>query len=224
MMNSLAQAREELRTGDYAVAEKILLSILEGPDEVSSRLLFDLVATYEDLYNVTRRYEDLIGIARRCIERAKTLPNIDSQVHRANSLIVIANAEIALGRSEDARRHALTADEILGPSSAELFAPSSREKMFHIWRTLKSLQKVLVEGPRLSTDRISLANSSRASGTVEWKTFVSQTNISTRGLKSVLGKMRQVHGLAGSSAILVDWVKTLLVPEISASSRNYCYF
>ena len=46
------------------------------------------VATFEDLYNVTDRYEDLIGIARRCIKRAKRLPNLDSEVHRANSLIV----------------------------------------------------------------------------------------------------------------------------------------
>ena len=42
MINSLAQAREALRTGDYAVAEKILLNILEGPDEVYSHLLSDL--------------------------------------------------------------------------------------------------------------------------------------------------------------------------------------
>lgn len=207
MINSLAQAREALRTGDYAVAEKILLNILEGPDEVYSHLLFDLVATFEDLYNVTGRYEDLIGIARRCIKRAKTLPNLDSEVHRANSLMVIAKAEIALGRNEDARRHALTAQEILGPFSAELFAPSSREKMFHIWRTLKSLQKALVERARLPTDGIGSANSSSTNGTVEWKTLVSQTNVSPRDLKSVLGKMRQVYGVAGSTAILVDWVK-----------------
>jgi len=207
MMNSLAQARKELRTGDYAAAEKILISILEGPDEISSHILLDLVGAYEELYSVTGRFEDLIGIARRCAERAQTFPNIDIQVHYANSLIVIANAELALGRSDDARRHALTAQEILGPFSPELFAPSSREKLFHIWRTLKSLQKVLVEGPRLSTGRIRAANSRMANGMVEWKTFVSQTNISTKDLKGVLGKMRQIHGLAGSAAILVDWVK-----------------
>ena len=39
-----------------------------------SHLLVDLVATFEDLYNVTDRYEDLIGIARRCIKRAKKVP------------------------------------------------------------------------------------------------------------------------------------------------------
>jgi hypothetical protein len=209
MMNSLAQAREELRAGDYAAAENTLLSILEGPDESSSHILFDLVGTYEELYTVTGRYEGLIGIARRCAERAQTLPNIDIQVHHANSLIVIANAELALGRSDDARRHALTAQEILGPFSPELFAPSSREKLFHIRRALKTLQKILVEGPRLSTNSIGATNSGMANGTMEWKTIVSQRNLSTKGLKGILGKMRQTHGLAGSAAILVDCVKDI---------------
>jgi hypothetical protein len=66
-MDRLAKVRDEIRRGDQTSAEAILDGVLEGQEEITSHLLFDLTSSYEELLTLTGRYEDLIRKMRRCV-------------------------------------------------------------------------------------------------------------------------------------------------------------
>lgn len=104
-MDELVRVQDEIRQGNFVSAETILDTILDRPDEITSHLLFDLTNSYEELFRATDRYEDLIRISRQCVERARHLPEMDTQIHSAHALIVVAGAEIALGRKDAAERN-----------------------------------------------------------------------------------------------------------------------
>ncbi len=104
-VDDFLSAQEEIRRGNFVLAETILDTFLHRSDEITSHHLFDLTSAYEELFRATDRYEDVIRITRQCVERARHLPEIDTQIHSAHALIVVAGAEVALGRKDDAERN-----------------------------------------------------------------------------------------------------------------------
>ncbi|HEY6344161.1 MAG TPA: hypothetical protein VIY49_21935 [Bryobacteraceae bacterium] len=102
-MDELARARDEIRRGDYTSAQTILDGIPDGPDEITSHLLFDIACAYEELFNARGRYKDLITACRSCAAKTERLSPLDAQIHSAHTLIVIA--ELKAPSQQGRNRH-----------------------------------------------------------------------------------------------------------------------
>jgi hypothetical protein len=123
-VDEFVRAQEEIRQGNFVLAETLLDTILYRSDEITSHLLFDLTSAYEELFTATDRYEDLICISRQCVERARHLPELDMQIHSAHAMLVVAGAEIALGRKGDAERNIHAAQRSLERFHADVSVPT----------------------------------------------------------------------------------------------------
>jgi len=128
---------------------------------------------------------------------------VDVEIHSAHTLIVIAGAERALGRRDDAERDARAAERSLGQFFAQRFGADSRERVNRLRVRLKSLQRALKEDIPASPSKSLAADSS--AGPAEWSTFVSRKNLSSRELKAYLAKIRRSGGSAECVGIVVEW-------------------
>ena len=224
-MDDLVRAQEEIRKGNFASAETLLDSILYCLDEITSHLLFDLTSTYDELFRATDRYEDLIRISRQCVERARHLPEMDTQIHSAHSLIVVAGAEIALGRKDNAARNTHAAQGLLERFPAERFSANSRAGVNSMRVRLKALQKALNEDALVPRSKSDHPGSDSRSGDEEWRAFASQKNLSGKDVKTLLAKLRRSAGPPGTLTIVVEWALSIpRVGNIGASSETLATF
>lgn len=129
---------------------------------------------------------------------------MDRQVHSAHTLIVIALAERALGRSGDAARNACTAERLLSRFPAGRFSARSRERVNKLQVRLRSLQKALNDGVHGQSSKTQDSGSLSAPP-LDWGNFASQRNFSSREVKACLAKIRRSAGPKESLAMLVDW-------------------
>ena len=221
-MDELVSAQEEIRQGNFVLAETILDTILDRPDEITSHLLFDLTSAYEELFRATDRYEDLIRISRQCVERARHLPEMDTQIHSAHALIVVAGAEIALGRKDDAERNIHAAQRLLERFPAERFGANSRARVNSMRVRLKSLQKALGEDTLVLRSKSETPRSNSKAGDEEWRAFASQKNISGKDVKTWLARLRRSAGPPATLAIVVEWaLSTPRVGNIGTGSDTF---
>jgi len=222
LMDELAQAREEIRRGNHASAKTILDGILEGPEKVTSHVLFDLTSIYEELFSTTGRYEDLIRIARRCAGKTRHLAEVDGQIHSANALIAIAGAERALGRTDDAERSVRTAERLLGRLPSERFGANSQERVNRTRVGLKSVHRAIPKDALSLSSKNPNPGANSSVGPGEWRTFVSQKNPSGKDVKAWLAMMRRSAGPAESLAIVVDWASsTPRAGNIGATAESF---
>jgi hypothetical protein len=224
-VDELVRAQEEIRQGSFVSAETILGTILYRPDEITSHLLFDLTSVYEGLFRATDRYEDLIRISWQCVERARDLPGMDREIHSAHALIVVAGAEIALGRKDDAERNIHAAQRLLERFPAERFGANSRARVNTMRVRLKSLQKALGEDALPLRSKSETPGSNSKAGDEEWRAFASQKNISGKDVKTWLARLRRCAGPSATLAIVVEWaLSTPRVGNIGASSETLATF
>jgi hypothetical protein len=224
-VDELVRAQEEIRKGNFASAETLLDSILSRPDEITSHLLFDLTSTYQELFSATDRYEDLIQISRQCVERARHLPEMDTQIHSAHALIVVAGAEITLGRKDDAARNIHAAQRLLERFPAERFSANSRARVNSMRVRLKALQKALSGDALVPRSKSAPRGSDSRPGDEEWRAFASQKNLSGKDVKTWLFKLRRSAGPSATLAIVLEWA--LSIPRagnIGASSETLAAF
>lgn len=224
-MGELANARAEIRQGNFASAERILDAVLAHSDEITSHLLFDLASAYEDLFNATRRYEDLITASRHCAKKAAHLPSMDQEIHSAHALLIVAGAEIALGRKYDAERNTHAAERLLDQFPAERFSANSRGRVTSMRVRARSLRAAIsardVSLP--STDATTGANV--RFGPEDWRNFASQKNLTGKDVKACFARLRRSAGWPESLTIVVDWaVGTPRVGNIGASSDVFATF
>jgi hypothetical protein len=223
-MDELAQAKEEIRNGNYTSAETVLGGILDRAEGITSHLLFDLVSAYDDLFSVTGRYEQLISVSQHCAEQARHLAGIDGEIHSAHILLVVAGAEKALGRKYEAARSAAMAERILARFSAERFSVGSRVRVNSMRVRLKSLQTALNEHAPAPPSKTQSANSnSNTNGGPEgWKAFASRKNLSARDVKACLTMMKRSVGPAESLTIILDWAaQTPRAGSVGASAESF---
>jgi hypothetical protein len=224
-VHELVRAHEEIRRGNFVSAETLLDSILYRPDEITSHLLFDLTSAYEELFRATDRYEDLMRISRKCVERARPLPEMDMQIHSAHALIVVAGAEITLGRKDDAGRNIHAAQCLLERFPAERFSANSRARVNSMRVRLKSLQKALREDVLVPRSKSDARRSDSRAGDEEWRAFASQKNLSGKDVKTWLAKLRRSAGPPGTLTIVVEWALSIpRVGNIGASSETLATF
>jgi hypothetical protein len=224
-MDEFVRAQEEIRRGNFVLAETILHTILHRSDEITSHLLFDLTGAYEELFRATDRYEDLIRISRQFVERARHLPEVDMQIHSAHALIVAAGAQIALGRKDDAERNIHAAQRSLERFPAERFGANSRARVNSMRVRLKSLQKVLSEDALVLPSKSETLGSHSRAGDEEWRAFASQSNLSGKDVKTWLARLRRSAGPPATLTIIVEWaLSTPRVGNIGASSETLATF
>lgn len=212
-MDDLIRARAEIRQGNFSSAETILDGILDRPNEVTSHLLFDVTVAYEELLRATGRYDDLIRISRRCMDTAGCLPEMDMHIHSAHTLIVIAGAEIALGRRDDAARTVRAAQELVERFPAGRFAASSRARINILRVRLKSLQKASTEGAFPVRSIRETPDPDSGAGGEKWHAFALQRHPSPKEVKTSLATLRRYAGPAAAVAIVVEWA--LITPRLS---------
>jgi hypothetical protein len=218
VVDDLVKARAEIRQGNLSSAETILDTILDRPDDLTSHLLFDITSAYEEVLRAADRYEDLIRITRRCMETARRLPEMDMHIHSAHTLIVIAGAEIALGRKDDAERTVRAAQELIECFPAERFAASSRARVNMLRVRLKSLKKA----PSGSPSSVRSSDETPDSSAEAWRTFASQKCLSAKEVKTSLVRLRRKAGPAAAVAIVVEWALSVpLLGSIGASPETF---
>jgi len=224
-VDELVRAQEEIRKGNFVSAETLLNNILYRPDEITSHLLFDLTSTYQELFRATDRYEDLIRISRQCVERSRYLPEMDTQIHSAHALIVVAGAEITLGRKDEAGRNIDAAQRVLERFPAERFNANSRARVNSMRVRLKALQKALSEDILLPRSKGDAPGSDSKAGDEEWRAFASQKNLSGKDVKTWLAKLRRSAGPPATLMIVVEWALSISrVGNIGTSSETLAAF
>ncbi len=224
-VDEFVRAQEEIRQRNFVVAETILDTILYRSDEITSHLLFDLTSAFEELFRSTDRYTDLIRISRQFVERARHLPEMDRQIHSAHTLIVVAGAEIALGRKDDAERHIHAAQRSLDRFPAERFSANSRARVNNMRVRLKSLQRALSPKALLLPSKSETPDSNSDAGYEEWRRFASQSNLSGKDVKTWLARLRRSMGAPAALTIVVEWaLSTPRVGNIGASSESLAMF
>jgi hypothetical protein len=224
-VDEFVRAQEEIRQGNFVLAEAILDTVLYRSDEITSHLLFDLTGAYEELFRATDRYEDLIRISQRFVKRARHLPEMDTQIHSAHALIVVAGTEIALGRRDDAERNIHAAQRSLKRFPAERFGANSRARVNSMRVRLKSLQKVLSQDALVLPSNSEPAGSNSKAGDEEWRAFASQSNLSGKDVKTWLAILRRSAGSPATLTIVVEWaLSTPRVGNIGASSETLATF
>lgn len=224
-MDELVRAQKEIRQGNFVSAERILDAILNRPDEITSHLLFDLTNAYEELFRATDRYEDLIRTSRQGVERARHLPEMDTQIHSAHALIVVAGAEIALGRKDAAERNIDAAQRFLERFPAERFGANSRARVIRMRVRLKSLQKALSEDALVQRSKSEPPALNSRAGDEEWRAFASRKNISGKDVKTWLAKLRRSAGPPATLTMVVEWaLSTPRVGNIGAGSETLATF